>query len=153
MGRLAGAASANHSDEMETTVLVVLLVASVLSASFSSKSMQCRNVSEETYWVAVRGVKSTTLSCTWNDGGIRTLIGAPTQWYYNSTVRITDSTRIDGGINFTLGSSHDQSGNSPLTISLPQDYSRIHAERNYTCGCTEGDDEKWPRGVHVLIGE
>lgn len=133
---------------METTVLVALFLASVLFASLSSESIQCKNVLEAD-WVAVRDDTSIQLSCTWNDSGIRTLIDAPIQWYYNSTALITDNARIDDGINFTL----ESTGNSPLEISLPQDYSRIKAERNYTCGCTEDGNEKWPRGVQVLIGE
>ena len=127
-----------------------MFLASVLSASFASEPIQCKNVSEAD-WVAVRDDTSIPLSCTWNDSGFRTLIDrdVPIQWYYNSTALITDNARIDDGINFTL----ESTGNSPLEISLPQDYSRIKAERNYTCGCTEDGNEKWPRGVQVLIGE
>ena len=135
---------------MDTAILVFLSVASVLSASSSSKTTQCSNVTDR-IWAANRSRNNITLTCHWNDGVSIPIIeaaGATIQWYFNSE-EITNSRRIgEDGIGFTLVNRNDVR-NAILNISLPKDHSRIQAEGNYSCGC-EGFQQ---RGNQVLIGE
>ena len=142
----------NHStDKMGATFLVAMVFASVLSASFSSPNSQCSHVGANV-WVAVRSQTHIDLSCLWKDntGSLVAFsdVDVPIRWY-NNTVEIMNGTGVAGdGIDFTIQSFRNVR-NAHLTISLPDDQSRIRAEGNYSCGCA-GFNE---RGAQVLIGE
>ena len=137
---------------MGATFLVVLLFASVFSASSSSsQTTQCSQVGAQVL-VATRSQTRINLSCRWNDGGSLVAfedVDVAIGWYYNSTVEITNRTGVAGDrIDYTI-KDFRKVRNAILTISLPDDHSRIRAEGNYSCGC-KGFSE---RGAQVLIGE
>ena len=137
---------------MGATFLVVLLFASVFSASSSSsETTQCSQVGAQVL-VATRSQTRIKLSCRWNDGGSLVAfedVDVAIGWYYNNTVEIMNRTGVAGDrIDYTIQEFRNVR-NAVLTISLPDDHSRIRAEGNYSCGCT-GFNE---RGAQVLIGE